>query len=160
LHGLGHAALLQGDFSTARARYAERLAIAQKQHDEYGLGQTLNALGEVARCLDEPRVARDYYERSLVLRRGLGDTRGVAMGLINLGHVLLADGDSSSARQALWESWKLLDELEHQYGQAVCVAAFAALATAEAQPATAARLLGAASAALERVGNALEPADR
>jgi non-specific serine/threonine protein kinase len=134
--------------------------IAQKHADQYALGQVLNALGEVARVLDEPSVAHQYYVRSLHIRRELGDTRGVAMCLTNLGHVLVAEDELRHAQETLVESLGLLEELEHEYGQAVCVSALAAVAAADRQPAVAARLLGAAQAALERVGNSLEPADQ
>ncbi len=160
LHGLGHAALLRGAFAEARRLYGERLAIAQKQRDDYALGQALNALGEVARCLDEPGVAGEFYARSLEVRRRVGDTRGVAMGLANVGYVLLAQDEVEQASSVLIESLRLMEELGHQYGQAVCLAALAQLAVGVGQPELAARRLGAVSAGLERVGNALEPPDQ
>jgi non-specific serine/threonine protein kinase len=81
------------------------------------------------------------------------------MGLTNLAHVLLAERDARAAVRALKESLALLGELGHEYGEAVCVSALAAIALAQAQAGLAARLLGAADAALQRLRNSLEPPD-
>jgi non-specific serine/threonine protein kinase len=159
LQGLGHAALIAGDIDQARVLYSERLEVARAQQDDYGLAQALNALGEVARCSGDIPRARAWYEQSLTLRRHLGDTRGVSMSLSNLGHVALAEGDLAAARSAFSESQQLAAEVGSQYGGAICLSGLAGVAVRERDAETAARLLGAADAILERDGISMEPAD-
>lgn len=159
LQGLGHAALIAGDVDQARVLYSERLEVARAQQDVYGLAQALNALGEVARCSGDIPRARAWYEQSLTLRRQLGDTRGVSMGLSNLGHVALAEGDLAAARSAFSESQQLAAEVGNQYGGAICLSGLAGVAVRERDAETAARLIGAADAILERDGISMEPAD-
>jgi non-specific serine/threonine protein kinase len=160
LQGLGHAELLSGNFAQANALYEERLAVAQSNADDYGVAQALNALGEVARCLDDPDRARPLYEQSLAVRRRLGDTRGVGMGLANVGHMALAAGDPARARDSFVEAFELARGLGNLYGAAVSLSGLAGLAVANGDRDRAARLLGAAEAALEAVGSSLEPPDR
>ena len=152
--------MLNGNLLRADALYAERLNVARAEGDDYGLAQAWNALGEVARCMDEPSRAREMYEQSLKLRRRLGDARGVGMGLANLGHVLLAEGDLAAAYQALTEAAHRASEIGHRYGVAVCLTGLAGVALAAKQAETAVRLIGAAEAVLEQVGSSLEPPDR
>ena len=77
----------------------------------------LNALGEVARCLDEPSQALHFYTESLAVRRKLGDTRGVAMGVTNLGRSRSSRATSSVRGRSLAEGLESLGQCQRGEGR-------------------------------------------
>ncbi|MEO5953278.1 MAG: tetratricopeptide repeat protein, partial [Chloroflexia bacterium] len=70
----------------------------------HGIGTLLWSMGEMAR-------AEGYFAKSLVLRRELGDKRGIADMLNNLGIVLLPQGKYNEARTQHTESLEIYREL-------------------------------------------------
>ena len=63
--------------------------------------------------------ARSLYEQSLAIRRELGDKRGIARSLLNLGLVAYCQGDYSSARSLLEQSLAIQRELGDKRGIAL-----------------------------------------
>ena len=73
--------------------------------------QALNGAGALATSQGDYAMARALHERSLALRRELGDTRGIAASLNNLGLVAREQGDYGAARALFEESLALKREL-------------------------------------------------
>ena len=71
-------------------------------------GQVLNGAGVIAWKQGDLGNARDYYEQSLAIRRGLNDTYGVAAALNNLGNLLRTQGEYARA-QELYEECLSID---------------------------------------------------
>ncbi|MDQ2827502.1 MAG: tetratricopeptide repeat protein [Chloroflexota bacterium] len=69
--------------------------------------RALNGAGMLAYVQDDHKQATTFFEHSLVLRRGLGDTQGVAKSLNNLGNIALDQGDYEHA-SALYEESLIL----------------------------------------------------
>ena len=87
LHAAGFLAHYQGDYSAARARYEESLAIRKELDDRAGVAAIFNNLGNVALELGDYASARTMLEESLVIARELGDQLAIANALGNLGVV-------------------------------------------------------------------------
>jgi hypothetical protein len=99
-------------------------------------------------------------EESLALKQELGDKRGIAGSLNDLGLVALEQGDYTGATSLLAESLTIRRDVGDKWGIAASLAGLAGLAQAHAQASRAARLLGAATAQLEVIGGRLDIMDR
>jgi non-specific serine/threonine protein kinase len=109
-------------------------------------GRTLQAMG--------------LLEEALALFRAIGDPRGIANSLANLGHVLVALGQPDRASPYFGEALDLRRSLGNTLGIAECLEGFATAAAAKRQARQAARLLGAAAALREMTGASLPRPDR
>ena len=76
-----------------------------------GYAASLSDLGHLHRLLGDEAAARAHYERSLALRRALGDTYGVATSLFRLGSIALVAGDDALARAYLEDSTALAERV-------------------------------------------------
>ena len=98
----------------------------------------------------EYAAARGLFQESLESYRELGEPRGVAWSLENLGHVALKEGDLRAAGSLYAEGLRLRRDLEDLKGVADCLAGLTALAAARNQPTRAALLFGAVVALRKR----------
>ncbi len=80
-----------------------------------------NALGNLLGDIGEYIPARGHYEEALALRRGLGDSDGIAGALNNLGIVASWLGDYDGARALLDESLRIRQTLGDPFGTALSV---------------------------------------
>lgn len=92
------------DWLQAALAYADMLPAEVLARTLHGMGTLLWSMGEMAR-------AEGYFAKSLVIRRELGDKRGIADMLNNLGIVLLPQGKYSEARVQHTESLDIYREL-------------------------------------------------
>jgi predicted ATPase/DNA-binding SARP family transcriptional activator len=141
---LGWAAGDLGDCERAIACYEECLALDRQREETAGRvtdAFCLNGLGTVAQYRGDYATARDYLERSLAIRRELGDSNGTICTLCNLGTVALSMGDSERARGLLHETlglaWKTHDEVHIAWS----LLGLAQVLLASGRPARAAELL-------------------
>jgi len=81
----------------------------------------LNSCGNFACQLGRYDEATRHYEGSLAIRRELGDQRGIAATLNNLGIVYLYQGDYERAEPLFWEALSLLRKLGFERGIAPCL---------------------------------------
>lgn len=100
--------------------------------------------------VDDVRAAT-RYEEALALFRGLGDRRGVAAALDNLGNVAQERAEPARAAALLGESLALFDEIGDPTGVANTLEALATTAGAWLDPARTARLFAAADALREAI---------
>ena len=117
----GNLARIQGDYSGARARYKESLALAETLQDTQRIAVVLNNLGAVDKEQGDYAAARASYEQSLALKRELPSPWSVALTLSNLGAVQNAQADFAAARTSLGESLELFRELQDEWGIALAV---------------------------------------
>jgi non-specific serine/threonine protein kinase len=80
------------------------------------LAKALNAAGTLAEGQGDMQPARSLLEKSVALRRKLGDRRGIAATLINLANVLDSIGDATTARALLEESLAIMREINDRWG--------------------------------------------
>jgi len=117
--------------------------------------------GDVARSRGDHRAAAAAYEEAIAGFEALGLGRPPQGLLHNLGHVALAGGDPRRAARLFLESADLYRATGgDRRGVAECLIGLAGAAVRSGQHEAAARLFGAAEAALEALGSAFSPANR
>src|SRR5262249_43431141 len=94
----------RGHLTEARAPLHAILAAAPDPSPSTPRARALNALGNVVAAHGEYDAARAHYRQSLADRRLLGDHRGVADSLNNLGTLAYRQGDHAQARSLHEES--------------------------------------------------------
>jgi non-specific serine/threonine protein kinase len=99
--------------------------------------------------------AHALYEECLALQREIGDKRGVAITLINLGLLASKEGDLAGLRSCLAESLTLCSALGEKSLTAYALEGFAELAQAQEQPERAVRMYGASDALRAAIGTPL-----
>src|SRR5207248_8958247 len=92
-------------------------------------------------------------------RRAIADDRGITMELYNMGAVLTLGGDAGRARPMLREALERARDARDDGLSLYALIGLAGVAAADGDPATGARLLGAAAAGLEARGEVLGPAE-
>lgn len=108
---LGHVALNQGDFETARHRNQQALELSQSRDDEAGEASILGNLGLVAQEQGDFEQAEEYQQQSLKIKREIGDRAGEASSLNNLGLVAHEQGDFEVAQNRLERASELFLEI-------------------------------------------------
>ncbi len=117
-HTMGTIHLQRGELETARAIFAEVLAEATRDEEQYLRTAALANLGTVLWRLGEGEAAVRCLEESLGLRRQLGLVIEYAQILMNLAIIRTKTGDLDAARRLLAES----SELKARIGDAVGLA--------------------------------------
>lgn len=153
-------ALRRGDLAEASALLAEGVRLARSAGDVWSLAQILNNLGDVARSQGKHVEAGELYEESLNLRETL-DIPGLTPSLRhNLGYVALAAGDPARALRFFRETMAEYARAGDRRGMAECLMGTAAVAAARGEDTNAARLFAAGTAALDKLGAWIWPANR
>ena len=89
--------------------------------------RAFNSCGHFACSLGKYAEASRHYEQSLAIRRELGDERGVAATLNNLGIVYLYQQEYESAEPLFHEALQLFRKLGHEGAAASCLSNLAAV---------------------------------
>jgi tetratricopeptide (TPR) repeat protein len=160
LGALGYCYRQQGNLERARSLTTESLAILRELGDRWGIAWTSRSLAHLLRSLGDLEQAEQLYQQSIMLFRDMARTREVSFGLVGLGDVALARNDLRAA--ASWYAAGLSTFQQHGRvsGYPWLLEKIAGLAVARGRGRRAARLLGAADALRESVGEPLPPADR
>lgn len=69
------------------------------------LANVYQALGQISKAIE-------CYERSLIIRKEVGDRRGEAIDLNNLGHLHKEQSNNSQARQYLEQALEIFQEIQ------------------------------------------------
>jgi predicted ATPase/DNA-binding SARP family transcriptional activator/Tfp pilus assembly protein PilF len=104
LYNSGIAAEAIGERERALELLQESLTLYRAENDAWGLGNVLNALGNVSTILRQPETAQRYYQESLAIRQQIGDRRGVALCYHNLGNVNQSLSQYDEARELYRQS--------------------------------------------------------
>lgn len=105
---------------------------------------------------DEAR-SNTLLEESLAVFEDLGDSRGVAEVLLELGRVAHAQGNEARAASLCRESLMLSSKLDNKSHIAFCLTVLAGVIQATGDAARAARLFGAAEILLQSLDAVLDP---
>jgi predicted ATPase/DNA-binding SARP family transcriptional activator len=154
LHGLGWLSALQGDLAGARPFLQEGLESARELARQSGAVSPPSALRRIWRQLDLDG-ARFMLEQNLQFDRVLGRQQMVLHGLGALGHVARDQGDYERCAACYRESLALRREGGDRFPIAQSLEDFAGLAGRQDQHERAARLLGAADALCQELGQRL-----
>jgi len=160
LHNLGMVAYLQGDYGRAKTLSEESLSLSREVGDKRHIAFALSDLGVVALRQGDYDQATALYKESLDLFREVGEKFGISSSHYSLGLVALRQGDYERARALYKKSLLLSRELGNRMNVALCLGGLARVVVAQGQPERGARLLGAAEALLEAIGDPLPPSER
>jgi predicted ATPase len=149
----------QGEYDAADRLFAESLAERRRLGDRSGVGHVLSNMGWMNLFRGDLAAARSLQEQSLAIRRELSERREIAVSLTALGRVAFAEGDSPAARALYCESLPVHHALGNQWGMALALEGLV-WATAEAEPAAAVRLAGAAAALRDVIGRTMPPVEQ
>jgi predicted ATPase/DNA-binding XRE family transcriptional regulator len=159
LDNLGWLALRRGD-GHAPALFEEALAMMDELGDRRdrpdaltGLGRAVQRQGDLARTIA-------LYEECLAIAGETGDLRGMALTLLFLGDALWQQGNGDEALAHIRQALAGYDAMGDLLYVAASIEAMAVLADARGEAERAARLLGATSALLERIGAVIPSTDR
>ena len=147
----GAVALFRADVAAAeRALLDARARLATREvADLEELARLDHNLGVVALYTDRIDDAVAAFQRSLGIKRQLGDRAGVRSCLLNLGLALARRGDYDNAAQTLTEAHALAQALQQRAGRAWCLAARADVELRRKQPQAAERFIAEAEAISE-----------
>jgi predicted ATPase/DNA-binding SARP family transcriptional activator len=120
------------------------------------LARALNAAGTFADKMGEPRRAIELHERSLAIRRTLGDQSAIAATLNDLANVLSSAGEYARAMTYYEEGLSLNRELGDEWGIALVLGNLANCISEQGQYERAAAMFEEAYALASRMGGARE----
>jgi predicted ATPase/DNA-binding CsgD family transcriptional regulator len=139
LYHLGGLDIDLNEYSAARSRYSECLAIWRELGDLDGVASALNGLGMIDRELGKYERAGERFEEALSIWTGLNDAAGIAVAHHNLGLVATAQGDYYRARSHHETARTLRRQLGNIGGVAYSLWALATVARLTGDNATAAK---------------------
>lgn len=99
------------DYSRAEAEFRRVLQLRRSMDDVYGESVSLNNLGNVFLSQGKLHEALDHYQRSLTLKKKIGNRRELTDTLRDMGEVYRRLGNSRLAMQYLQESLDLAVEI-------------------------------------------------
>ena len=154
LAGLGDTLLLRGEGARARAVLEEAVVLCRALGDRWWVAVPLQNLGRLALREGDHVTARARLEEALAANRASGERRGAAEDLTYLGWLALREGDGDRARERFREAVAAAREMAYAPAVAAGLEGLATVAADRGEPALAARILGAADAALDGRGHA------
>ncbi len=156
---LGRVALQQDDPDRATAMGEESLALLQESANRWPRGYALRLLAAATLRRGEFDRAEHLAQESLSIFGDLGDKWAVAWSLVLLGEIALGRGDYGAASTKLVESLEIRKATGDRLGIAECLEGLSAVDVHYGRAEQAARMLGAAEAAREKIGTPLPRAD-
>jgi hypothetical protein len=153
---LGLVASSEGDAEAFRALAEQSADAARAAQDHWALVMALNNLGCITLEGGDIGQARSLLEEASGLASARGDERSEAFVLENLAFAQLADDDPASARRSFARSLTLAHALRFLEVVAMDLIGAAAIAAAERELASGARLLGAAHTVMDQIGVVLD----
>lgn len=139
----------------------EALALARRLPGQSRLlADTLNCRGEIARLDGDDRAAQAAYEEALSIAQTMGDEIYIANLQTNLAFVAGHLGDHDRALELTRTALETAAKLGKRPTMAWCLSDLAAPELGLGRPDRAARLIGAADAALARMSLARQPTDQ
>ena len=142
-------------FDAARARLSAHVAVEPERIDREEIARLEHNVGVVALYRGRVDVAIDAFERSVTIKRSLGDRAGIRACLLNLGHALARANRHDEAERALSEGKALAEALGQAAGRAWCLAGLADLAVRRGRAREAEQLVAEASAIGDAVPGAV-----
>ncbi len=144
---VGAVALYRAEHRAAALALAEARALSEESElagvavDREELARLEHNAGVVALYANRCEEAASAFERSLAIKRALGDRAGVRACLLNLGLARTRTQTWAEAEAALQEGTTLAESLGQEAGRAWCLVAWAELEIRRARPEDAERLI-------------------
>jgi tetratricopeptide (TPR) repeat protein len=138
LHGLS------GNSETARARFADALAIQERNGDREGAGMSLGGLAGLAAGRGDAAEALDLYRQSLASFQAIGDRGEEARILSEMAWTYLDSGDIAAARRHFFESVQAYTDIASVRGVGQSLVGLAAAEAIEHRPERAVQIAAAA----------------
>jgi len=151
---LGYLAVAQGDYPEAEVRFRESMDRARATGERLALFSSLGGLAVVLHRQGQWAAARELFEQALAMARELGGAWEIGTTLKDIARAECDEGHQDLALQHLVEGLTILHGLGDRPGVIESLEGFAGVAAATATPRRAARLLGAADALRQEIGNA------
>ena len=158
--GLGLVAMAEQRWDRARFWLEEALKLFRAAESEYGIVGVLRFSGDVARAEGHYQRAEAYYKEGLTLKRRSGAIADSGLFLSALGQTTLLLGQVDQALIYLRECLHLGRRIDGYELIFFALDGFANMASAQAAPARAATLWGAAEAASRHLGSKLTVPDQ
>jgi tetratricopeptide (TPR) repeat protein len=150
---------MQRDPQVTLSRVEEGLALFHELHYQPGVAQALNIIGEITRLNSDYQRAKQVYEECLAMCQQTGEVRHICYLYHNLGFIAQHEGDYVRAAYLVRQSLQLSHNRNAVQDIATALATLASAVGMMGQPQDAARLLGAAETAFERIGAFFLPSD-
>jgi tetratricopeptide (TPR) repeat protein len=147
-------AVNENDQLAAARDAAEALSLFRRAGDRRQTGTMLGNLGYTELSAGALEASRGHLREALDIARALSDSYGVVYGTFNLGLVEYLNGSAAAADDLFAESLALARRIMMKTGIAYALTGLAM--TGGADPVRAARLHGAADAALAALGESLD----
>ncbi|MBX3066031.1 MAG: tetratricopeptide repeat protein [Anaerolineae bacterium] len=148
------------EMAVASDTVEEGLALFRELHDQPGIAQALNILGEVARFGGDDQSAKRAYEECLIISQQTGETRRIRFIYSNLAFVAQHQGDHDRAIELGYKGLALAIEMNNRLELADSLAVLAGALSTSGQPRQAARLYGAWQGTMEKLEALTQPADK
>jgi DNA-binding CsgD family transcriptional regulator/tetratricopeptide (TPR) repeat protein len=155
LNSAGFLDIRERNWAAARLHMQEALAIFRRHGDEGSMAHIYNNLGVAAREQGDHAGSLEFLEQSLRMTRRLGVDDAIT--LSHLGDHALRRGDTARAALHIEDALRSASRSGDTRAIMSSLCRSARLAAAVAQPAMAARLLGALFAMRQQVGPAVAP---
>jgi predicted ATPase/class 3 adenylate cyclase len=149
---------VRGDYAAAARDAAEALSLYRQAGDRRESGTILGNLGYTELSTGDLGPARSHLVESLDIARALNDSYGVVYGAFNLGLAEYLGGSANAAEVLFAESFSLARRVMMKPGIAYALIGLA-MAGSHGDPGRAARLHGAAEAALAALGETVDPVE-
>jgi predicted ATPase/DNA-binding SARP family transcriptional activator len=149
LSSLGVVFAYLDDDKTARKHFEESLGLCERLEDLRGVA---NQLSNIANTLKDPVQELPLTERSLAIKRKLGDQEGIGISVFNLGNITARLGDLAQARVQMSEGLEIFQKLGHRRNTAHVLISVADLEVALEHPIRALELTAAVQAFTEKAG--------
>ena len=159
LQPLGTACLGNGEIAAARGHLEEALVRARELDNRREIAAAGNALAMVHRLGENWEQAEQLYIDVVMIARQLDDRESIAIGLLNLAMVSINRGCGVDARRMLLEVVEIAEHIGSTQAGQSALEVCAALASANQDWVTAARLFGVAEAATGTTAMQRDPAD-
>jgi predicted ATPase/class 3 adenylate cyclase/lipoprotein NlpI len=107
---------VRGYHTEGRAQLTSLLALDAANATKEARAKAFNAAANLSHSQGDYAISRSFHEQSLALRREIGDTRGIAASLNNLGLVSYRQGDYAAARSFHEQSLAIKKERGDKWG--------------------------------------------
>jgi tetratricopeptide (TPR) repeat protein len=144
---LGIVFAYMNDNQTAKQHFEESLRLYEGLEDLRGIA---NQLSNIANTLNDPLQELPLTERSLAIKRELGDQEGIGVSVFNLGNIKARLNDLPGARLRMCESLEIFRKLGHRRNSAHVLISLADLELALGHPIMALELTAAVQAFTEK----------
>jgi predicted ATPase/class 3 adenylate cyclase len=150
----------QGDLAGARVAWEESARLARESGPNFATAMSLVGLARLAAVVNDVDSARGHIHDALAILAGSDDPFALRIAQSELAHLERRAGNLVEAAGLYRECLAGWHKLGHYAAAAHEIECLAYIARAQAQPARAAHLLGAAQAARERIGTDMTPPER